>query len=126
MQIRKIDRGETVGYGAVWTAKRASRLAVVSLGYADGLPRALSGIDPARTATASIAGKLCAFAGRISMDLICIDITDLPDGTVHRGDEAILIGGGISIDDLAAIAGTIGYEILTHLGQRCHLIYRGA
>jgi len=126
LQIRKIDRGETVGYGAVWTAKRASRLAVVSLGYADGLPRALSGIDPARTATASIAGKLCAFAGRISMDLICIDITDLPDGTVHRGDEAILIGGGISIDDLAAIAGTIGYEILTHLGQRCHLIYRGA
>lgn len=125
LQIRKIDRGETVGYGAAWTAKRASRLAVVSIGYADGLPRALSG-DQARTSTASIAGRLCPIAGRISMDLICVDITDLPDGAVHRGDEAILIGGGVSVDDVAAIAGTIGYEILTHLGQRCHLVYRGA
>jgi alanine racemase len=126
LQIRKVDRGETVGYGAVWAAKRASRLAVVALGYADGMPRASSGIDPARTAAASIAGKRCPFAGRISMDLICIDITDLPEGAVHRGDEAILIGGDISVDDLASVAGTIGYEILTHLGRRCHLIYRGA
>jgi alanine racemase len=126
LQIRKIDRGETVGYGAVWTAKRPSRLAVVALGYADGLPRAVSGIDPARTAAASIAGRLCPFAGRISMDLICVDVTDLADSAVHRGGEAILIGRGISVDDLAATAGTIGYEILTHLGQRCHLAYRGA
>lgn len=126
LQIRSVERGQSVGYGATWTAKRSSRLAVAAIGYADGLPRATSGIDPARTGTASVAGKRCPLAGRISMDLICIDITDLPEGAVRRGDEATLIGGGISVDDVAACAGTIGYEILTHLGPRCHLVYQGA
>ena len=60
------------------------------------------------------------------MDLVCIDITDLPDGAVHRGDVATFIGADITIDDVAAAAGTIGYEILTRLGPRCHLVYRGA
>ena len=59
------------------------------------------------------------------MDLICIDVTDLPDGAVHRGDLATLIGAEITIDDVAAAAGTIGYEILTRLGPRSHLVYRG-
>lgn len=126
LQIRKLDRGQTVGYGATWTAKRPSRLAVAALGYADGLPRSISGIDPARSGVASIAGKQCPLVGRVSMDLICVDITDLPDGSVHRGDEATFIGAGISVDDVAACAGTIGYEVLTHLGPRCHLVYRGA
>ena len=121
LQIRKLERDDTVGYGATWTAKRPSRLAVAAIGYADGIPRAASG-----SGSASIAGKLCPLVGRISMDLICIDITDLPDGAARRGDEALFIGGGISIDDVAASAGTIGYEILTHLGPRCHLVYRGA
>jgi len=126
LQIRSVERGQSVGYGATWTAKRPSRLAVAAIGYADGLPRATSGADPARTGTAIIAGKRCPFAGRISMDLICIDITDLPEGAVHRGNEATIIGGGLSIDDVAACAGTIGYEILTHLGPRCHIVYQGA
>ncbi|HTV35392.1 MAG TPA: alanine racemase [Xanthobacteraceae bacterium] len=126
LQVREIERGESVGYGASWTAKRPSRLAVAAIGYADGLPRAASGIERARTGIASIAGKHCAFAGRVSMDLICIDITDLPEGVVRRGDTATFIGTGISVDDVAATSGTIGYEILTHLGPRCHLIYRGA
>ena len=119
LQIRKLERDETVGYGATWSAKRATRLAVAAIGYADGIPRAASG------GSASIAGKLCPLVGRISMDLMCIDITDLPDGAARRGDEALFIGGGIAIDDVAAAAGTIGYEILTHLGPRCHLVYRG-
>jgi alanine racemase len=59
------------------------------------------------------------------MDLVCIDITDISNGPVHRGDSATFIGGEITVDDLAAAAGTIGYEILTRLGPRCHLIYRG-
>jgi len=126
LQIRKVDRGESVGYGAAWTAKRPSRLAVAAVGYADGLPRAASGIDRGPASMASIAGKLCPFVGRVSMDLICVDITDLSDGVAHRGDEATFIGNGISIDDVAASAGTIAYEILTHLGARCHLVYRGA
>ena len=126
LQIRNVDRGQTVGYGATWTAKRPSRSPSPRSAMPTGCRAAASGIDPARTGMASIAGKRCPFVGRISMDLICIDITDLPDGAVHRGDDATFIGGGISIDDVAASAGTIGYEILTHLGPRCHLVYQGA
>jgi alanine racemase len=125
LQVRSVARGETVGYGATWSAKRPSRVAVAALGYADGVPRAASS-SVGRSGMASIAGKRCPFVGRISMDLICIDITELPDGIVRRGDEAVFVGSGISIDDIAAAAGTIGYEVLTHLGLRCHLVYRGA
>ena len=126
LQIRHVEKGATVGYGATWTAKRTSRVAVAALGYADGVPRAASGADGEHHAVAGIAGRHCPFVGRISMDLICLDISDLPDGAVHRGDMATFIGEGISIDDLAAAAGTIGYEILTHLGPRCHKVYKGA
>ena len=126
LQIRHVEKGATVGYGATWTAKRASRIAVAALGYADGVPRAASAADRGHPAVASVAGQRCPFVGRISMDLIGLDITDLPEGAVHRGDMAIFVGDGLTIDDLAAAAGTIGYEILTHLGQRCHRIYRGA
>jgi alanine racemase len=59
------------------------------------------------------------------MDLSCIDVSALPEGSVRRGDDAIFIGDGLSVDDVAASAGTIGYEILTRLGPRCHLVYRG-
>jgi alanine racemase len=125
LQIRKVEKGATVGYGATWTAKRASRIAVAALGYADGLARAASGEDRNQAAAANVAGQRCPVIGRISMDLICLDITDLP-GAVHRGDMATFLGDGITIDDLAAAAGTIGYEILTHLGPRCHKVYKGA
>jgi alanine racemase len=124
LQIRNVEKGATVGYDATWTAKRAARIAVVALGYADGVPRAASGTDRGQPGVAAVAGKRCPFVGRISMDLTCLDISDLPDGVVHRGDTATFIGEGISIDDLATAAGTIGYEILTHLGLRCHKIYR--
>lgn len=126
LQIRNVEKGATVGYGATWTAKRASRIAVAALGYADGVPRAASGTDRGHPAVGSIAGQRCPVVGRISMDLMCLDISDLPDGVVHRGDLATFVGDGISIDDLAAAAGTIGYEVLTHLGPRCHKVYRGA
>jgi alanine racemase len=126
LQIRNVERGKTVGYGAGWTASRPSRIAVAAIGYADGLPRVISGIDRGRTGIASVTGKQCPIVGRISMDLVCIDITDLLDGIVHRGDIATIIGEGITIDDIAARAGTIGYEILTRLGARCHIVYRGA
>lgn len=125
LQLRGIGRDETVGYGATWTAKRPSRIAVVALGYADGLIRAGSGTDERPGGAAIVAGKRCPIVGRISMDLICIDVTDLPAGAVHRGDLATLIGGDITVDDVAAAAGTIGYEVLTRLGPRNHLIYRG-
>ena len=126
LQVRKVEQGETVGYGAAWTARRNSRIAVVALGYADGLLRTASGTDRKPGGTAMIAARRCPIVGRISMDLVCIDVTELPDGAVHRGDIATFIGDKITVDDVAASAGTIGYEILTRLGPRCHLVYRGA
>jgi alanine racemase len=125
LQVRNVARDETVGYGATWTAKRASRIVIVALGYADGLLRSASANDGRPGGKAVVAGKSCPIAGRISMDLVCVDVTDLPDGAVRRGDIATFIGSGLGVDDFAAAAETIGYELLTRLGMRCHLIYRG-
>jgi alanine racemase len=125
LQIRTVAREQTIGYGATWTARRNSRIAVVALGYANGLLRAGSTSDERSGGAAIVAGKRCSIVGRISMDLLMLDITDLPDGAVRRGDVATLIGSELSIDDVAGAAGTIGYEILTRLGLRCHLNYRG-
>ena len=125
LQLRNVERDETVGYDATWTAKRASRIAVVALGYADGLMRGGSGTDDRPGGAAIIAANRCPIVGRISMDLVCVDVTDVPDNAVHRGDAATLIGAELPVDEVAASAGTIGYEILTRLGPRCHLVYRG-
>ena len=125
LQVRKVPQGESVGYGATWNAKRASRVAIAALGYADGLLRAGSGLDRKAGGSAIVARKRCPIVGYISMDLACIDVTDLPDNAVRRGDSAIFIGEGLLIDEVAAAAGTIGYEVLVRLGLRCHLAYRG-
>ncbi len=125
VQVRKVVRGETVGYDAVWTARRDTRIAVVAVGYADGLPRVLSASDKAPGADAIVAGERCPFAGRISMDLLAIDISELPEGAARRGDLVTLIGDGITVDAVANVAGTIGYEILTSLSRRYHRVYRG-
>jgi alanine racemase len=124
VQIRIVAREQTIGYGATWTARRNSRIAVVALGYANGLLRAGSASDEHSGGAGIVAGKRCPIVGRISMDLLMLDITDLPDGAVRRGDFATLIGVELGIDEVAAAAGTIGYEILTRLGLRCHLSYR--
>ncbi len=126
LQVRKVAQGETVGYGATWTAPRASRIAVAAIGYADGLMRSASGTDQKSGGMAVVAANRCPIVGRISMDLVCIDTTDLAEGLVHRGDMARFAGDGIPVDDVAASAGTNGYEILTRLGARCHLVYRGS
>jgi alanine racemase len=126
LQVRKVPPGGTVGYGAAWTARRASRIAVVALGYADGLLRAGSNLDRKSAGTAIVAQKSCPIVGYISMDIACVDITDLADNAVHRGDTATFIGEKLPIDEIGAAAGTIGYEILVRLGPRCHLVYRGA
>jgi alanine racemase len=125
LQVRKVPQGESVGYGATWNAKRASRIAVAALGYADGLLRAGSGLDRKAGGSAIVAKKRCPIVGYISMDLACIDVTDLPDNAVRRGSSAIFIGEDLPIDEVAAPAGTIGYEVLVRLGSRCHLAYRG-
>ena len=124
VQVRTVPKGETIGYNAAWTAKHTTRVAIVTVGYADGYPRAASATDSAPGAEAIVAGVRCPLAGRVSMDLLAIDITALPDHTVRRGDLVTLIGGGIGVDDLATAAGTIGYEVLTSLGNRYHRIFR--
>ncbi|EAQ34641.1 alanine racemase region protein [Nitrobacter sp. Nb-311A] len=126
VQTRSIDKGESVGYGATWTARRPTRLAVVSAGYADGYFRAGGSNDGTRGANIVVAGTRCPVAGRISMDLLAVDITDLPSpGGVRRGHLATLIGEGITVDELAHHFGTIGYEVLTSLGRRYYRIYKG-
>ncbi|YBW39765.1 alanine racemase [Nitrobacter sp. TKz-YC01] len=126
VQTRSIDKGESVGYGATWTARRPTRLAVVSAGYADGYFRAGGSNDGTRGAEVVVAGTRCPVAGRISMDLLAVDITDLPPHAgVRRGHVATLIGEGITVDELAHHFGTIGYEVLTSLGGRYHRIYKG-
>ena len=125
MRIRNVERGESVGYGAVWTARRPTRLAIVSAGYADGYFRAAGGGDGTRSAEVVVAGKRCPVAGRISMDLIAVDVTDLPNNAVRRGHMVTLIGEGITVDELAHHFGTIGYEVLTSLGPRYARAYKG-
>jgi alanine racemase len=124
LALRNLMRGETVGYNGQWTAKRGTNIAIVGVGYADGFLRAASASDTVRGAEVMVAGKRCPLAGRVSMDLIAIDITDVPAGAVKRGDMVTLIGDDITLDDFAATAGTIGYEVLTSLGKRYHRIYR--
>ena len=125
VQTRSVDKGESVGYGATWTARRPTRLAIISAGYADGYFRAGGGVDGVRSAEVIVAGKRCPVAGRISMDLMAIDITDLPNNAVRRGHLVTLIGEGITVDELAHHFGTIGYEVLTSLGRRYQRVYKG-
>ncbi|WP_213774731.1 alanine racemase [Bradyrhizobium sp. dw_78] len=125
MHIRNVERGETVGYGGTWTARRPTKLAIISAGYADGYFRAASANDGTRGAEVVIAGKRCPIAGRISMDLMAVDITDLPNNAARRGHMATLIGEGITVDELAHHFGTIGYEVLTSLGRRYARLYKG-
>ena len=125
MQIRDIERGESVGYGGTWTARRPTRLAIVSAGYADGYLRAGSSNDGTRGADVMVAGKRCPIAGRISMDLMAVDVTDIEKNAVRRGHMVTLIGDGITVDELAHHFGTIGYEVLTSLGPRYARVYKG-
>jgi alanine racemase len=125
VQIRNVEKGESVGYGGTWTARRPTRLAIVAAGYADGYFRAGSSNDGTRGAEVVIAGKRCPIAGRISMDLMAVDITDLEKNAARRGHMATLIGEGITIDELAHHFGTIGYEVMTSLGPRYARIYKG-
>jgi len=110
IQLREIASGETVGYGATFTARRKTRLATVSLGYGDGFPRGGS-----NRAKAHLAGALCPVAGRVSMDLIVLDVTDAAE-PLATGDRAEFFGARLKIDDQAALCGTIGYELLTGVG----------
>jgi alanine racemase len=125
IQVRHVGKGESIGYGAAFTTARPSRVAIVAVGYADGYARAASAAKGKPAAEVIVANRHCPLAGRISMDLLAVDVTDLPEGSARRGDFATLIGGDIGVDKLGAASGTIGYEVLTSLGRRYHRVYRG-
>ena len=119
LQVRRIDLGESVGYAATFRAKRPSMIATVALGYADGIPRTLS-----NKGMAAIAGVRVPIAGRVSMDLITLDVTALAEPP-HIGAEAELLGDTIGLGEVAHSAGTNEYEILTRL-RRVPRRYIGA
>jgi alanine racemase len=122
-QVRAVKRGETIGYNATWTAPADRLIATVSLGYADGYPRTGSATNAKPGGRAVVNGVACPLVGRVSMDLLTIDVTDA--GPVRRGDEAVMIGGGLAVDEVAETLGTNGYEVLTKLGARYERGYVG-
>ncbi len=124
VQVRALARGESVGYGATWSAPRQARIAILSAGYADGYLCAAGGADGHAGAEVLIGGARCRIIGRISMDLIAVDVTALPDNAARRGDWATLIGGELGIDAVAAQSGTIGYEVLSNLGRRYARVWK--
>ena len=119
LQLRRVDRGESVGYGATFHAQRPATLATVGLGYADGLMRAIG-----NRGSGAIAGMRAPVAGRVSMDLIALDVTGISSTDV--GAEVEFIGDTISLEEIAAAAGTANYEILTGLGKRLSRNYVSA
>lgn len=123
LQLRTVPAGESVGYGASIRLARDTRVATVGIGYADGLPRAASGAGVALRASvpaadAMLAGQTVPLLGRISMDMTLLDVSALPQDAVRPGDRVEFFGPGIAIDNVAAAAGTIAYEILTGMGPR--------
>jgi alanine racemase len=111
LQVRRVDKGESVGYGATFRTARPSTLATVALGYADGLMRAIG-----NRGSGAIEGIRVPVAGRVSMDLITLDVTDVP--SAKPGAEVEFVGSTISLEEAARAAGTANYEILTGLGTR--------
>jgi alanine racemase len=125
LQVRDVNPGETVGYGATRTLKHPTRIAIVAVGYADGFFRALSIKDDQTGLSVYVEGHAAPIIGRVSMDLITVDVTSLPDGVARRGGWAELIGPNVSAQEMAHHAGTIDYEILTNLGARAIRRYTG-
>jgi alanine racemase len=123
LQIRHAKAGQSVGYGAAQTLARDTRLAILAAGYADGFHRLAGSSDDTHGASATLAGRTAPFVGRISMDLIAIDITDPCFDAAKQGDLATLIDADTTVDTVAAAAQTIGYEMLTSLGRRYHRRY---
>lgn len=132
MMVRQAKAGETISYGATETLQRDTRIAVCSVGYADGFHRAGSGAGVALRQTGRpggrgfIAGRSVPILGRVTMDQTMFDVTDLPDGAAKAGGFIELFGPNIALDNAARAAGTIGYELLTGLGRRYHRTYRDA
>jgi len=121
VHVLSLAPGQTIA-GTDWAAKRPTRLALVSAGYADGYPRSASALD--NKLQAIVGGRRSPVVGHPSMDLLAIDVTDISDpSAVRRGRMVTLIGPEFTIDDLAAASESTGREVLSHLGRRFHRVY---
>ncbi|MGH1417556.1 MAG: alanine racemase [Hyphomicrobiaceae bacterium] len=125
LQVSEIVTGQTIGYSAIYKATSPRRIATVAAGYADGVLRTSSAASGEAGGFVAFNGRLAPIVGRVSMDLITVDITELDDETIHRGSWTELVGPTISLEDAGHGAKTIGYEILTSLSKRFHRIYTG-
>ena len=124
LQVHTVEAGASAGYNGTWTAQRRSRVATLGVGYADGFPfHAGHASGQTGKAQALVQGIACPIVGRVSMDLIVVDVTEA--GPLAPGGMAQLIGPAIPLDDLARRAGTIGYTVLTALGKRYRRDYAG-
>jgi alanine racemase len=122
LQVRSAHSGETVGYGAVQTLSRDSRIAICAAGYADGIRRSMSGSNMAGMVETGPRGWVAGFSvpilGRVSMDLVALDVTELPHSSAREGDWVEFFGPHVPLEEFAQCAGTIGYEALTGIGSR--------
>lgn len=117
--VREVKEGESVGYGGHWTALRDTRIGVIAMGYGDGYPRMAPNGTPVL-----VNGRIVPLAGRVSMDMLCVDLG--PHGSEHVGDEAILWGDGLPVEHVARHVGTLGYELVTKLTARVVMSYSEA
>jgi alanine racemase len=124
LQVRDVAPGGAVGYSGTWRAARPSRIATLAAGYADGLARTASATNGTPGGSVIIHGTRLPIVGRVSMDLVTVDVTDCPV-PVTRGDAAEVIGPSLPLEVVGAQARTIGYEVLTRLGRRFERIYAG-
>lgn len=113
--VKTVAAGETVGYGGSWRAERVTRLAVVAAGYGDGYPRQISTVTPVL-----INGRRAPVVGRVSMDMLTVDVTELP--AVSVGDPVVLWGKGLAVEEVARHAATIPYTLLCGVTRRVHFL----
>ena len=123
LQVQEAKPGDTGGYGGGYRVAEASRIATIACGYADGFLRALGGDSSRPGPVGYIGDHAVRIVGRVSMDLITVDVTNVPAALAHRGGWVELMGGRVTVDDLTDRAGTIGYELLSRLSRRVHRVY---
>ena len=123
LQVREVPSGATIGYGATYKVARHSRIATIGCGYADGFLRALSVATGEAGPVGYVGDYPVPIVGRVSMDFITVDVTDVPPELIHRGTWVEVMGERVTVDDLTDRAGTIGYELLSRLGPRVYRVY---
>ena len=126
LQVREVGPGASIGYGATYKVQQPARIATIAVGYADGFLRALSVSTGEAGPIGYIGDYPVPIVGRVSMDFITADVTSVPPELARRGAWVEVMGHRVTVDDLTDRAGTIGYELLSRLGQRVHRVYEGA